>query len=89
MPRRSRSLIVIFRVVWWQTLYRPGYLQERFAPRFSVGAGPFFQQFVQSQIHLSQLVSAQLRQLSNDLLCVHSGLLLNWLHVAARVLSIN
>jgi hypothetical protein len=60
-------MIVILRVIRWQTLHGPGYLQQRFAPRSSAGANLFFQQLVQFQIYLGELIPVQLRQFSDDL----------------------
>jgi hypothetical protein len=66
-----------------------GYLQQRFAPRSPAGANLFFQQLVQFEIHLGELISVQLRQLLDDLLRAHFSLLPDCLPLAARVLRIN
>ena len=62
-----KIMIVILRVIRWKTLRGPGYLQQRFAPRSSAGANLFFQQLVQFQIYLGELIPVQLRQFSDDL----------------------
>ena len=58
-------MIVILRVIRWQTLHGPGYLQQRFAPRPSAGANLFFQQLVQFQIYLGELIPV-LRAANNE-----------------------
>ena len=80
-------MIVILRVIRWQTLHGPGYLQQRFAPRSSAGANLFFQQLVQFQIYSGELIPVQLRQLSSCVLIC--SLLSNCLQLAARVQRIN
>src|SRR5271166_1660240 len=59
-----KIMIVLLRVIRWQTLHGPGYLQQRFAPRSPAGANLFFQQLVQFLIYLGELIPFQLRQLS-------------------------
>ena len=83
---RLKIVIVILRVIRWQTLHGPGYLQQRFAPRPSAGANLFFQQLVQFQIYLGELNFVSSRMISCVLIC---SLLSNCLQLAARVLRIN
>jgi hypothetical protein len=82
-------MIVILRVIRWQTLHGPGYLQQRFAPRPSAGANLFFQQLVQFQIYLGELIPVNFvssLMISFVLIC---SLLSKCLQLAARVLRIN
>jgi len=81
-------MIVILRVIRWQTLHGPGYLQQRFAPRPSAGANLFFQQLVQFQIYLGELIPVNFVS-SLMISCVLICSLLSKCLSAARVLRIN
>ena len=84
-----KIMIVILRVIRWQTLHGPGYLQQRFAQRPSAGANLFFQQLVQFRstwASSSRFNFVSSLMISCVLIC---SLLSNRLQLAARVLRIN